>query len=101
MQAHRSIPGDGGQRRLISCVKVFAKSVDILGMPLLCQHLATKTLVLSLRSILRHYGNHVNVFPHGHYNPTLFHYCLWHSEDYIRELSELSMGEGWGGGVGI
>ena len=46
--------------------------------------MATKTLVLTLRSILRHYGNHVNVFPHVHHYPILFRYCLWHSEDYIK-----------------
>lgn len=37
MQAHRSIPGGGGQQNVISCGKVFAKSVHNLGMPLLCQ----------------------------------------------------------------
>ena len=51
---------------------------------------ATKTLVLTLRSILRHYGNHVNVFPHAHHYPILLLLLSFSSEIVINETTSFT-----------
>ena len=55
--------------------------------------MATKTLVLTLRSILRHYGNHVNVFPHTHHYPILLLLLSFSSEIVINETTSFTQSQ--------